>query len=120
MKMPWKIEKEKKVLTDAETKLEEIKELLFPQLELHEEIGEDGLPIKYHVDYSVDSNIDAALIDLYDGNNDSVVQSTLNKAVGRLNKARKILEAYASLDKDARYIIVDNGKDDDIEAAEDR
>lgn len=119
MKMPWKVEKEKRPLTTAEEKLEEIKQLLFPQLELHEEITESGDIIKYHVDYSVDSNIDAALIDLYDGNNDSIVQSTLNKAVTRLNKARKILEAYASLDKDAKYIIVDNGKDDDIEAAAD-
>lgn len=119
MKFPWKVEKEKKPMSTAEEKLEEIKQLLFPQLELHEEMGEDGQFIKYHVDYSVDSNIDAALIDLYDGHNDTVVQGTLNKAVARLNKARKILEAYASLDKDAKYIIVDNGKDDDIAAAED-
>ena len=48
-----------------------------------------------------------------------VVQSTLNKAVGRLNKARKILEAYAVFDKDAKYIIVDDGKDAEIEARED-
>ena len=119
MKFPWKVEKQKHPLTDAEQKLEEIKQLLFPQLELHEEMDQDGSMIKYHVDYSVDSNIDAALIDLYDGNNDAIVQSTLSKAVSRLNKARKILEAYASLDKDAKYIIVDNGKDDDIEARED-
>lgn len=115
IKFPWKVEK--KPLTSADEKLEEIKNLLFPQLELHEEMGSDGIAIKYHVDYSVDSNIDAALIDLLDGNNDTIVQSTLSKAVTRLNKARKILEAYASLDKDAKYIIVDNGKDDDFEAA---
>lgn len=119
MKFPWKVEKESRPLTDAEEKLEEIKRLLFPQLELHEEMDQDGSLVKYHVDYSVDSNIDAALIDLYDGNNDSVVHSTLSKAVARLNKARKILEAYASLDKEAKYIIVDNGKDDEVEARED-
>lgn len=117
MKFPWKVEK--KPMTSAEEKLEEIKNLLFPQLELHEEMGPDGTVIKFHVDYSVDSNIDAALIDLYDGNNDSIVQSTLSKSVARLNKARKILEAYASLDKDAKYIIVDNGKDDDIQTTDD-
>lgn len=117
IKFPWKVEK--KPLTSADQKIEEIKNLLFPQLELHEEMGSDGSTIKYHVDYSVDSNIDAALIDLIDGNNDTIVQSTLSKAVTRLNKARKILEAYASLDKDAKYIIVDNGKDDEIEARED-
>jgi uncharacterized FlaG/YvyC family protein len=118
MKFPWKLQKEKRVLTDAETKLEEIKNLLFPQLELREEVNETGELIKFHVDYSVDSNIDAALIDLYDGNNDSIVHSTLSKAVARLNKARRILEAYAALDEDAKYIIVDNGSDDDIEARE--
>ena len=117
MKFPWKVEK--KPLTTAEQKLEEIKEILFPPLELKEEMSEDGEVIKYHIDYTVDSNIDAALADLYDGHNDQVVQSTLNKAVARLNRARKLLEAYAQLDKDAKYIIVDNGKDDDIEARED-
>ena len=120
MKFPWKVEKEKRTPTDAEVKLEELKRLLFPPLELHEEINKDGTVIKFHVDYSVDSNIDAALLDLYDGHNDTVVQATLNKAVARLNKARQILEAYASMDKEAKYIIVDNGKDDDVEATEDR
>lgn len=116
MKFPWKVEK--KPLTSAEEKLEEIKSILFPPLELHEELTKDGEIIKYHIDYSVDSNIDAALIDLYDGNNDTVVQATLNKAVTRLNKVRKMLEAYAIFDKEAKYIIVDDGKDADIEAAE--
>lgn len=119
MKFPWKVEKQPYIRSSAEEKLEEISNLLFPQLELHEEMDANGELIKYHVDYSVDSNIDAALIDLYDGNNDSVVHSTLSKSVARLNKARKILEAYAALDKDAKYIIVDNGKDEDIETRED-
>jgi uncharacterized FlaG/YvyC family protein len=117
IKFPWKVEK--KPQTSAELKLEELKNILFPPLELHEEISKEGDVIKYHVDYSVDSNIDAALIDLYDGNNDQVVQSTLNKAVKRLNKARKLLEAYAVFDAEAKYIIVDDGKDDEVEARED-
>jgi len=117
IKFPWKVEK--KPLTTAEEKLEEIKKLLFPPLELREEVSSDGEIMKYHIDYSVDSNIDAALMDLQDGHNDPVVHSTLNKAVSRLNKARKILEAYAVLNKDAKYIIVDDGKDDEIEARED-
>jgi flagellin-specific chaperone FliS len=117
MKFPWKVEK--KPLTTAEEKLEEIKNILFPPLELHEEISKEGDIIKYHVDYSVDSNIDAALIDLYDGNNDQVVQSTLNKAAARLNKVRRLLEAYAVFDAEAKYIIVDDGKDDEIQARED-
>jgi hypothetical protein len=43
----------------------------------------------------------------------------LNKAVGRLNQVRKLLEAYAILDKDAKYIIVDDGDKEDVEARED-
>jgi hypothetical protein len=117
MKFPWKVEK--KPMTSAEEKLEEIKNLLFPPLELHQEMGPDGTIVKFHVDYSVDSNVDAALLDLYDGNNDSVVQSTLSKSVARLNKARKILEAYAIFDKDAKYIIVDDGEKEDVQARED-
>ena len=115
--MPWKVER--KPLTTAEEKLEEIKQLLFPPLELQEEVSPDGDVVKFHIDYSVDSNIDAALMDLQDGNNDAVVHSTLNKAVARLNRVRKLLEAYAVLDKDAKYIIVDDGKDAEIEARED-
>lgn len=117
IKFPWKIKN--KPLTSAEEKLEEIKTLLFPPLEVQQEVGSDGKIIKFHIDYSVDSNIDAALMDLQDGHNDPVVHSTLNKAVGRLNRARKILEAYAVLDKEAKYIIVDDGKDIDVEARED-
>jgi len=118
MKFLWKVEKEPQ--TSAEQKLEEIKKILFPPLELHEEISKEGDIIKYHIDYSVDSNVDAVLLDLYDGNNDSVVQSTLNKTVARLNKVRQLLEAYAVFDAEAKYIIVDDGKDNDIEATEDR
>lgn len=116
IKLPWKIKK--KPLSTAEEKLEEIKQLLFPPLELHEEVSPDGDIVKFHIDYSVDSNIDAALMDLQDGHNDPTVHSTLNKAVTRINKVRKLLEAYAVLDKDARYIIVDDGKDAEIEARE--
>lgn len=117
MKFPWKIEK--KPLTSAEQKLDEIRSILFPPLELNQEMDKDGSVLKYHIDYSVDSNIDAALADLYDGNNDSIVQSTLNRVNERLNKVRRLLEAYPVLDEDARYIIVDNGKEDEVQARED-
>ncbi len=109
MKLPWKSYKPK---TTSDVKLEQIKQILFPQLELKEEMSNDGSVIKYHVDYSVDSNIDAVLMDLQDGQNDPVAHDTLNKMVSRLHKARQLLEAYAKLDSAARYIIVDNGNSD--------
>lgn len=117
MKLSWKVQK--KPMSSAEEKLEEIKQILFPPLELQQEMSPEGDAIKFHVDHSIDSNIDAALADLYDGNNDAVVHSTLNKAVMRLHKVRKLLEAYAIFDKDAKYIIVDDGKEDEVKAADD-
>lgn len=113
MRMPWKVQK--KIETPADLKLEQIKNLLFPPLEINEEIDKDGSPIKFHVDYSVDSNLDAVLMDLQDGNNDEVAQGTINEVVKRLIKVRQLLEAYAKIDTDAKYIIVDNPKTDDIE-----
>ena len=110
MKLPWIVKR--KSNTPSDVKLEQIKQLLFPPLELREEMSNDGTIMKYHIDYSVDSNIDAVLMDLQDGQNDAVAHETLNKVVTRLNKARKLLEAYAALNKEARYIIVDNGPDD--------
>ena len=107
MKFPWKVKRQSN--TPADQKLEQIKQLLFPPLELREEISSDGSVVKYHIDYSVDSNVDAVLMDLQDGQNDAIAHATLNKVVTRLNKARKLLEAYAVLSKEASYIIVDNG-----------
>ena len=116
MKLPWKIQK--KIETPADQKLEQIKALLFPPLDLKEQMSETGSKIKYHIDYSVDSNLDAVLMDLEEGHNDPVARKTINKVVGRLNEARRLLEAYAQLDKEAKYIIVDDGEEQDVEAAE--
>lgn len=113
MKFPWKVQKKSE--TPAEIKLEQIRQLLFPKLELNEEICKDGSIIKFHVDYSVDSNLDAVLMDLQDGNNDEVTQGTINDVVKKLIEARKLLEAYAEFDKEAKYIIVDNPKTDNID-----
>lgn len=92
--------------------------MLFPQLETHEELQQNGQIIKYHVDKSVDSNLDAALIDLQDGKNDQIVHGTINSTIKRLINVRRMLEAYPKLDKDAKYIIVDDeSSDEDIEAS---
>lgn len=118
MKFPWSVEK--KINTPAEEKLEQIKKLLFPPLKLEEEMQNDGTPIKFHIDYSADSNLDSVLMDLQEGYNDKVAQDTINDVVKRLIEVRRLLEAYAQLDKDAKYIIVDNmGTEKDVTAAED-
>jgi hypothetical protein len=82
-----------------------------------------GAPIKYMVDYSIDSNLDAVLMDLQDGYNDKAAQKTINTMVSRLNNVRRMLEAYPSVDTEAKYIIVEDGSELDvseIKAADDR
>lgn len=114
MKFHWTVKK--KVETPAEIKLEQIKELLFPQLELNEELSQEGQLVKFHVDYSVDSNLEAVLMDLQEGYNDESVQKTVNTVIKRLIEVRKLLEAYAKFNPESKYIIVDNPKvKDDIE-----
>ena len=104
----------RKPKTTSDEKLEKVIAILFPPLELAEE-GD----IKYHIDYSADTNLDAVIIDLEEGHNDHIAQKTLKDISDRLFRIRKILEAYRELDKDAQYIIVDNlKKDEDIQYAE--
>ena len=116
MKMPWSIKR--KINTPAEEKIEQIKSILFPPLKLEQEQQNDGSLIKFHIDYSADSNLDAALLDLQEGYNDPAAHKTIDDVIKRLNRIRRLLEAYAELDKDAKYIIVENmEKDLDVEAA---
>jgi len=117
MRMPWSIQR--KPATPAEEQIERIKALLFPPLILQQEMQSDGIPIKFHIDYSADSNLDAALMDLQEGYNDPAAHKTILDVIKRLNKLRKMLEAYAELDKEAKYILVENMEQDpDVTAAE--
>jgi hypothetical protein len=118
MKFPWTVQK--KIDTPDQEKIEKIKNLLFPPLVLKEEMAKDGQMMKYHVDYSVDSNLDAVLMDLQEGHNDPVCHKTLNTIISRLNNVRILLDAYAQIDSEARYIIVDDmGDEVDVRAADD-
>lgn len=112
MKISWPFTVKKKIETPSDFKLEEIKNILFPPLELKEDYSKEGDTIKYHVDYSVDMNLDAVLIDLQEGHNDSVSHNTINNVINRLMKVREILEAYRELDENAKYIIVDTGENE--------
>ena len=115
--LPWKIVK--KTYTPSDKKLEELAKLLFPPLVLQQEMDKDGTVLKYHIDYSADSNLDAVLMDLQEGHNDPVSQKTIAGVIERLQKTRRMLEAFAEIDKDAKYIIVQDSADkNDIEAAD--
>jgi len=89
--------------TTADEKLEEIKNILFPPFK--KQSKED---ITFLIDYSVDSNLQAAITDLEEGHSDEIVQGTINKVIDRLVEVRKILKAYGEFDTEAKYIIVDD------------
>ena len=118
MHFPWKIVKN--THTPSDQLIENIKQLLFPQLELEiEHDPKTDYVSKFHVDYSIDSNLYAALTDLMDGNNDEITRGTIQKSIDKLNKVRKMLEAYAIIDEEAHYIIVDNDKPENKTRLED-
>ena len=117
MKLSWKIKK--KTETPDQEKLEQIKKMMFPPLILKEEMQKDGSLIKYHIDYSIDSNLDAVLMDLQEGHNDPSCHKTLSNIITRINNIRTMLEAYAMIDENAKYIVVDDMMGDkDVQSSE--
>lgn len=90
--------------TEAEHKLQQIRQLLFPTLELRRD--QEGT--QYHVDHSVDANIEAVLFDLEEGYNDEATRNTLNWVAENLTAVRKLLEAYPEINPEAKYFIVDH------------
>lgn len=82
--------------------MQQVVDILFPPLETRE--GKDGV---YQIDYSIDSNLQSALVDLQDGTNDKIVQDTIAKVIDALIKVRNILEVYPEIDERSKYIIVD-------------
>ena len=97
----------KKPETPSDVLLEEIKKILFPPIETH--IDKDGN--KYHIDYSIDTNIDSVLIDLGEGYNDEVSQETLRKINKRILEIRKLLNFQQPLEEDAKYVLADDLKE---------
>jgi hypothetical protein len=93
--------KRKTVVVRTE-ELQRIADILFPPLKTVE--GEGGV---YQIDYSIDTNLDSALVDLRDGQNDKVVQDTIAKSIDALIEVRKILHAYPELDERSKYLIID-------------
>jgi len=105
----WKVKKLPE--TPSDVKVQRIIDLLFPPMELHSQPDEHGDEIKFHIDSSIDANLDAVLSDLEDGNNDKACWETLNDSIKRLAKVRHILQAYNDFDPKAKYIIVENSSD---------
>jgi len=105
--------KKKNKLPENE-KLAKVKELLFPQYTT-ESLPNGDL---FHVDSSVDSNLDAALVDLQTGANDKMIQATISNVIEKLRQAREILGVEQEINPDARAIVFEILKDGEIEANE--
>ena len=97
--------------TTADVRIDQVIKLLFPPLELRT----DREGNKFHIDYSVDTNLEAALMDLEDGHNDAVAQQTIRRVTNRIIEARRLLEAYREIDSEAKYFIADDLEDKSIE-----
>jgi hypothetical protein len=89
--------------SEAEKKLQELKDLLFPEPSLQKE-GEH----EFYVEYSVDWNIESVISDIERGHIDETCQKTLASIEKRLFHARKILQAYYEMDQNVKYIYVDD------------
>ena len=100
-----------KPVTPADEKIDQIIKLLFPPLDLQTDKNGD----KFHIDYSIDTNLEAALMDLEDGHNDAASQKTIRNCTDRIIKVRQILEAYREISNDVKYFIADDLEESNIE-----
>lgn len=98
----------KKVIRDDVA--QKVCDILFPALV--EKGDADGT---YIIDYSVDGNLDSALVDLEFGNNDDVTRNTIKSVINKLREARDLLEANYPIPKKARYLLVDTPPEHPIE-----
>ena len=97
--------------TSADEKIEQVINILFPPLDLQTDKNGD----KFHIDYSIDTNLEAALMDLEDGHNDAASQKTIRNCTNRIIKVRQLLEAYREIHDEVKYFIADDYEENDIE-----
>lgn len=94
-------------------RLRQVIGILFPPLETED--LPDGSRVQ--IDYSVDSNLDAVLLDLEDGHNDESARSTLRDCIKRVARVRDILEAHHQIDLEAKALFVDTPREVPLEDA---
>jgi hypothetical protein len=89
-------------VADSDVKLKQIIDLLFPQFET--KVTDEGL--KYAIDSSIDTNIDAVVTDLQDGYLDNTCINTLEACLQRIQKVREILNPRQIMNPDIeKYIL---------------
>jgi hypothetical protein len=90
----------------TDEKISKIIEILFPPLKTEKIHSPDGQTVTFLIDYSIDCNLEAALMDLQDGTNDEVSQGTIQNTIKRLNAVRDLLEINQPIDDKAEYVTV--------------
>lgn len=105
--------KNRPTVSQTDTKLQQVVDLLFPQYEVR--ATKDGM--KYSIDSSLDSNIDAVIADLQEGYVDEISINTLRGCVAKLYEIRDILRPHQVVDPEVeRYILaVDRVDEIDVE-----
>lgn len=89
-------------LDTAVKQLEDIKQILFPAFETT--TTDEGQIIQ--IDYSADSNLEAALSDIEDGYSDETVQKTIKNVIDRVYKIRKLMNVWQEIKAETQGIVI--------------
>jgi hypothetical protein len=84
-----------------------LRKYLFPQLIVNERNG-----TKFHIDYSVDANLEAVLSDIEDGQIDEATMASLKYALEQIQKTRLAFGFKKIWHKDVSYIVIGNKYND--------
>lgn len=105
-------------MTEAEQRLDEIRKILFPKSVRHTELDENGKEVTYHIDYSADLNLEAALTDIQEGYSDDTVRATISDVIERINSIRNILDEHLMFTNDVNFFVVENMRKENVEDIE--
>ena len=102
--------------TYLQKKLNTISDSLFPKYETKR----DSSGVKYHVDSSVDMNLEAVISDIEDGYVDKNTIQTLKAIAQKINEVRAVLDIMHELDPEVHHFfyymnIGDNGEMEETE-----
>ena len=89
-------------LDSAIKQLDDIKQILFPAFETT--TTDEGQIIQ--IDYSADSNLEAALSDIEDGYSDETVQQTIKNVIDRVYKIRKLMNVWQEIKAETQGIVI--------------
>ena len=99
--MSWWFAKKPEPEPKEDERIAMVRSLLFPPLvtETHDEQT-------YHVDRSIDANLNAALVDLEEGYVDDITEESIRNALRVLEKVRRILVTVEEVPAEATYLVV--------------